>query len=51
MSAKSIRVSEYVYNWLNSRGKVTDSFDDVIRKLIKFFEENSDGKDLNTLNS
>jgi hypothetical protein len=34
-----IRVSEKTYGWLDSHGKVTDTFDDVIQRLIKFYEE------------
>ena len=36
---RQIRVSRKTYRWLNSHGKVTDSFDDVITKLIAFYEK------------
>jgi len=36
---RQIRVSRKTYRWLNSHGKVTDSFDAVITKLIEFYEK------------
>jgi len=36
---KQIRVSRKTYRWLKNHGTVTDSFDDVITKLIESFEK------------
>jgi len=38
---KIIRVSKETYEWLREHGNVTNSFDSVIKKLIKFYEEKS----------
>jgi len=42
---KVIRVSKETYDWLNSHGKVTNSFDAVIRKLIEFYEKHKEAKE------
>lgn len=39
MGSKLIRVSEKTYEWLNQHGKVTNTFDEVIQRLIRFYEE------------
>ena len=41
---KVIRVSKETYDWLNTHGKVTNSFDTVIRKLIEFYEKHKEAK-------
>lgn len=38
-TTKQIRVSGKTYRWLKNHGTVTDSFDDVIVKLIDFYEK------------
>lgn len=38
MSEKTIKVKEETYNELNKLGNVTDSFDDVIRRLLNFYK-------------
>jgi len=38
---KIIKVSLETYEWLREHGNVTNSFDSVIKKLIKFYEEKS----------
>jgi len=38
---KIIRVSKETYDWLDTHGKVTNSFDAVIKKLIRFYEKHS----------
>jgi len=35
---KLIRVSLETYEWLKNHGRITDSFDDVIKRLIEFYE-------------
>jgi len=39
---KIIRVSKETYEWLDAHGKVTNSFDSVIRRLIEFYEKNKE---------
>jgi len=36
---KLIRVSMKMYNWLNNHGTVNESFNDVIERLVKAYEE------------
>jgi len=44
---KLIRVSLETYEWLKNHGRLTESFDDVIKRLIAFYEARKDGSDLN----
>jgi len=36
---KQIRVSMKMYNWLNNHGTINESFNDVIERLVKVYEE------------
>ena len=42
---KQIRVSIETYEWLKNHGKLTESFDDVIKRLIAFYEGRKNGSD------
>ncbi len=43
---KIIRISDEVWNVLRDMGKTGDSFDDVLRKILKVESENQKGQDL-----
>ena len=43
--SKRIRVSLETYEWLRNHGKMTESFDDVIKRLIVFYEGRKNGSD------